>query len=61
MVAVSTIGSNVGLMLGSLWPSLLMPADKVHLTYPLSSRFLHIIQETGYFHIQATKPDTVGI
>ncbi|XP_032783666.1 juvenile hormone epoxide hydrolase 1 [Daphnia magna] len=61
MVAVSTIGSNVGLMLGSLWPSLLMPADKVHLTYPLSSRFLHIIQETGYFHIQATKPDTVGM
>lgn len=60
MVAVNTIGSNLGLMLSSLWPSLLMPADKVPLTYPLSSRFMHIVQETGYLHLQATKPDTVG-
>ena len=59
MVAVPTPGANIGLMLGSLWPSLLMPADKVHLVYPLSTRFIHIIQETGYFHLQATKPDTV--
>ncbi|EFX69015.1 hypothetical protein DAPPUDRAFT_301203 [Daphnia pulex] len=61
MVAVNTIGSNLGLMLSSLWPSLLMPADKVPLTYPLSSRFMHIVQETGYLHLQATKPDTVGM
>lgn len=54
MVAVPTPGANIGLMLGSLWPSLLMPADKVHLVYPLSTRFIHIIQETGYFHLQAT-------
>ena len=38
----------------------MMPADKVHLTYPLSSRFMSIIQETGYLHLQATKPDTIG-
>lgn len=60
MVAVPTVSSNIGLMLGSLWPTLLMPADKVHLVYPLGAKFTHIIQETGYLHLQATKPDTIG-
>ncbi len=60
MLAVPTIGANIGLMLGSLWPSMLMPADKVHLVYPLGAKFIHIIQETGYLHLQATKPDTIG-
>lgn len=60
MVASPTIGANLGLMLGSFWPTLLMPADKVHLVYPLGPKFIHILQETGYFHLQATKPDTIG-
>ena len=53
--------SNVGLLLGSLWPSLLLPADKVHLVYPLKEKFGILLRETGYMHLQATKPDTVGI
>lgn len=29
--------------------------------YPFKREFMFLIQETGYFHLQATKPDTIGI
>ena len=61
MLASITPMGNIGLGLGSLWPSLLMPADKVHLVYPLGSKLIHVLQETGYLHLQATKPDTIGL
>lgn len=61
MLAVPTPVSNIGLALGSLWPSMLMPADKTHLVYPLGPKFIHLLQETGYMHLQSTKPDTIGI
>ena len=32
-------------------------ADKI---YPLGEKMLDVLKETGYMHIQATKPDTVG-
>ena len=40
---------------------MLLPADKVNLVYPLSQSLGFILRETGYMHLQATKPDTVGI
>ena len=58
MVASGT--ANLKLILGSLWPSMLMPSDKVHLVYPLLPKYAYILQETGYAHLQATKPDTIG-
>lgn len=39
---------------------MLMPSDKTHLVYPLLSKYAFVLQETGYMHLQATKPDTVG-
>ena len=60
MAVVNTPASNIGLFLGSLWPTLLVPADKVDAFFPLGPKFLHVLQESGYLHIQATKPDTVG-
>jgi len=59
MVASGT--ANLKLILGSLWPSMLMPSDKVHLVYPLLPKYAYILQETGYAHLQATKPDTIGM
>ncbi|NP_001295475.1 uncharacterized protein LOC105689317 [Athalia rosae] len=44
----------------SYWPSLLVPDEDYHLMYPLSKKWSRTIEETGYFHIQATKPDTLG-
>ena len=28
--------------------------------YPLKDTFKFFLEESGYYHIQATKPDTVG-
>nr|WOK42675.1 juvenile hormone epoxide hydrolase 1 [Diaphanosoma celebensis] len=61
MLGFSNLGSNIGLGLGSLWPTMLLPADKVDLVYPLKEKFGFVLRETGYMHLQATKPDTVGI
>lgn len=50
------------LAVGSYFPSLLL-GDKAPVKafpFPFWPKFLHILQETGYMHIQATKPDTVG-
>ncbi|KAG7296455.1 hypothetical protein JYU34_020198 [Plutella xylostella] len=48
------------LILGSLLPWYLEPvfADRV---YPLTQNFADRLEETGYFHLQATKPDTIGV
>ncbi|XP_071958109.1 epoxide hydrolase 1-like isoform X2 [Antedon mediterranea] len=49
------------LMIGSYFPSLIFSSkedqDKV---FPAGEKMAHIMLETGYMHIQATKPDTVG-
>ena len=37
-----------------------MPPEDIHLMYPLSKHWAFKMEESGYFHIQATKPDTVG-
>jgi len=58
--SASTGSANFMLMLGSFWPSMLMPKDKAHLVYPLLPKYAHVLQESGYLHIQSTKPDTVG-
>lgn len=29
--------------------------------YPFAPKFMYILQESGYMHIQATKPDTIGV
>ena len=39
---------------------LLKPSDYKKVI-PLGEKFLFIMGESGYFHIQATKPDTVGV
>ena len=46
-------------ILGTMLPSLFfdkVDADIIRRNPP----FLNLIQESGYMHIQATKPDTVG-
>lgn len=61
MVTVNTPGTNLKYLLGAIMPSGLMfkKEDEKGL-YPLSLIFNFILRETGYLHIQATKPDTVG-
>nr|QPN96961.1 juvenile hormone epoxide hydrolase [Macrobrachium rosenbergii] len=61
MVAVNTPGPNIKLILGAVLPAGIVVAEKDQdKLYPLGDKFSMIARETGYLHLQATKPDTVG-
>lgn len=48
-------------IIGSYFPSLVgIPKDQEKFLYPLAEKYSFLMLETGYFHIQATKPDTLG-
>lgn len=51
--------SMIKLLIGSLFPSLI-DSDRPERVYPLKKYFNYLMKEGGYFHIQSTKPDTVG-
>ncbi|XP_077295129.1 juvenile hormone epoxide hydrolase 1-like isoform X2 [Arctopsyche grandis] len=61
MPAVMTPKSSLKHFLGSFYPSLFIDKNREHLVYPVSDVFQGLLEETGYMHIQATKPDTVGV
>nr|CAD7571340.1 unnamed protein product [Timema californicum] len=61
MCFVNTLLSNLKMLLGSLWPTLVVEEELVHRMYPLSKTYSNLILEMGYMHIQATKPDTIGV
>ncbi|XP_075986198.1 juvenile hormone epoxide hydrolase-like [Anticarsia gemmatalis] len=45
---------------GAYTPSLVADAAVQHRLYPLLTILPFVVGETGYFHIQSTKPDTLG-
>jgi len=48
-------------MLTSLYPQYFVEDKRIlENVYPLSKLFKFLVRESGYMHIQATKPDTVG-
>lgn len=53
--------SLVKTLLGTLCPSLVVDAKYVNRMYPLSEKLKALLLESGYFHLQATKPDTIGM
>lgn len=60
MCFVNSPLSNIKRILGSFWPTLVVEEKYVDKVYPYGEKFAHILEETGYMHIQSTKPDTVG-
>nr|XP_050853843.1 juvenile hormone epoxide hydrolase 1-like [Vespula vulgaris] len=48
-------------ILGAFFPSLVVDKQYEHKIYPLTNYFYRLIEETGYLHLQATKPDTIGL
>ncbi|KAL2728874.1 juvenile hormone epoxide hydrolase 1-like [Vespula squamosa] len=48
-------------ILGVFFPSLVVDKQFEHKIYPLTNHFYRLIEETGYMHLQATKPDTIGL
>ena len=57
LMSASTFAWSV---IGSYFPSLVGVSEHYSLYYPLSTTLSTLIEESGYFHIQATKPDTIG-
>ncbi|KAH7730307.1 Protein W01A11.1 [Aphelenchoides avenae] len=45
---------------GSFTPSVFFSDPAFH-DFSIKDRFFNLLKETGYMHIQATKPDTVGV
>ena len=58
----STLGksSTFWLLLGTLVPQLVVENQYYSRMYPLSDHLSRLLEETGYLHIQASKPDTIG-
>ncbi|KPI98603.1 Juvenile hormone epoxide hydrolase [Papilio xuthus] len=48
-------------IVGDYFPSLVVRPEVADRMYPLSNFLSKIVRESGYFHLQATKPDTVDI
>ncbi|CAF4801369.1 unnamed protein product [Pieris macdunnoughi] len=53
--------SNVKYIIGSLFPNLIMDEKYINRIYPIRKLFDYVLRESGYFHLQATKPDTIGV
>ncbi|KAL4713752.1 hypothetical protein ACJJTC_004283 [Scirpophaga incertulas] len=47
--------------LGSYFPSLVVEPHLADRMYPLADFFAFVLEESGYYHLQSTKPDTIGI
>uniref|UniRef100_A0A182QWG9 Epoxide hydrolase n=1 Tax=Anopheles farauti TaxID=69004 RepID=A0A182QWG9_9DIPT len=60
MCSIMTPLSYPKTFLAALRPSLFIDERYTDFYFPLGSKFSNIIEETGYMHIQATKPDTIG-
>src|SRR6218665_3731336 len=50
----------VRLWIGEYLPSLIYTPEEIAINVPLKAQLLDALQESGYLHLQATKPDTVG-
>ncbi|XP_035680094.1 epoxide hydrolase 1-like [Branchiostoma floridae] len=61
---ISDAGNPVSLvrtMVGSVFPSVVgVKPEEYDRVYPYGKKIMQLLQETGYMHIQATKPDTIG-
>ncbi|KRT82088.1 hydrolase, partial [Oryctes borbonicus] len=52
---------NLKLLLGSIFPSLVVNKEHESKMYPLSNVLEFTLRESGYMHLQSTKPDTIGV
>ncbi|KAK2720806.1 juvenile hormone epoxide hydrolase 2-like [Artemia franciscana] len=61
MAIINTPMASLKAFIGSFFPSLVIEKEHQHLLYPLSEKLETLLRETGYLHLQATKPDTLGV
>lgn len=61
MCTIYTPKSYLRTLLGTVFPSWYVKPEHYDRVYPLSEQFYWRLRETGYLHLQATKPDTLGV
>lgn len=62
MCGVNTPWSSIKTFVASFYPSLFIKEEKlIGWIYPFAPNFMFLMQESGYMHIQSTKPDTIGV
>lgn len=54
-----TLLSTVKLLVASVWPTLFVAEEFAEQVFPLADKFKILLLETGSFHMQATKPETL--
>jgi juvenile hormone epoxide hydrolase len=59
MAGVNTPASTLKHFVSALLPQLFLDQKDEWKVIPFGEKFKFLMQETGYAHIQATKPDTV--
>lgn len=60
MCVTQTPLSTFKMFIASFYPSYFIDEKYVSWYYPFTPKFFDLLQESGYMHIQATKPDTIG-
>lgn len=55
-----TPSSHLKFLVGSLFPSLVIDREFEQNIFPLSHVFAKLMEESGYMHVQSSKPDTIG-
>ncbi|XP_059619429.1 juvenile hormone epoxide hydrolase 2-like [Phlebotomus argentipes] len=60
MCGAMTNASGLKIFIASFYPEYFIPKEYVHFFYPFWSKFSYLLEESGYMHIQCTKPDTIG-
>jgi len=60
LTSVNGFFNFMKMCIASLCPSLFYKQEEADKVFPLKNFFKKMLMETGYMHLQATKPDTVG-
>lgn len=60
MCFAMSVGSMIKQYIAGFYPSLVLPEEHIDFVYPAGEKFKYMIEESGYLHIQASKPDTIG-
>lgn len=61
MCSVNSPSATFKTFIASFYPSLFIDEEKlINWIYPFTPKFFDLLQESGYMHLQATKPDTIG-
>ncbi|EFN83232.1 juvenile hormone epoxide hydrolase 1 [Harpegnathos saltator] len=59
-IGLNNMGNIIWRLVGAVFPWLVVDSEHSSKMYPLGHHFSRIMEESGYMHIQASKPDTIG-